>query len=54
MKTSKTVNQLPWRPRGWVSDSGIVMSAYHVENVMPHEKLLAARETTAIIKRMMK
>lgn len=52
MKT-RTLDQRPWCPGGFVTHSGLVLNAIHVEYVSPIEDWRAAREVTAIIYRML-
>lgn len=54
MKPNKSINRRPWCKNGYVTDSGLLLSPEHVAKVCPDNQCAAAKETTAIITRMMK
>lgn len=46
------MNTRAWRPHCWITESGIVLCQKHVKQVCTVAMNDAARETTAIIERM--
>ena len=50
---SKTLDQRPWCPGGYITTTGLLLSRQHVDKVCPQDQWRAAREATAIIYRML-
>lgn len=54
MKLNKNLNQRPWQPLAWITESGLLLTAKHVTMIGKDSQSNAARETTAIIQKMMR